>query len=179
MTKAAKKNAKRKDKKPSEQDSVDAATQSLNILRYVECSICHHCLQTNNPKQACLPQQHRLMLDLVCSVSDAADTSDRPPGLGGDKQQSAETGVASSKANGSSNSDSASTHAAASSAVTTATDVLQNAGAAAPTVSQDTEKQLRNLRKKIRQADATAQKAAEGIKLTLEEQEKLQKLKGW
>ena len=41
MTKAAKKNAKRKDKKPLEQDTVDAA-RSLNILRYVECSICHH-----------------------------------------------------------------------------------------------------------------------------------------
>ena len=119
------------------------------------------------------------MLDLVCSVSDAADTSDRPPGLGGHKQQSAEPGVASNKANGSSNADNASAHAAASNAVTSATDVLQNSGAAAPTVSQDIEKQLRNLRKKIRQADATAQKAAEGVKLTLEEQEKLQKLKGW
>lgn len=144
MTKAAKKNAKRKDKKPLEQDTVDAA-RSLNIL----------------------------------SVSDAADTSDRPPGLGGHKQQNAETGVASNKANGSSNADSTSAHAAASDAVTSATDVLQNSGAAAPSVSQDTEKQLRNLRKKIRQADATAQKAAEGIKLTPEEQEKLQKLKGW
>ena len=119
------------------------------------------------------------MLNLVCSVSDAADTSDRPPGLGGDKQQSTKTRVASSKANGSSNADNASAHAAASNAVTSATDVSQNLGAAGPSVSQDTEKQLRNLRKKIKQADATAQKAAEGIKLTAEEQEKLQKLKGW
>lgn len=145
MTKAAKKNAKRKDKKPSEQDSVEAATKSLDIL----------------------------------SVSDAAETSDRPPGLGWDKQQPAEKRVASSKANGSSNADNASARAPASNAVTSATDALQNSGAAAPTVSQDTEKQLRNLRKKIRQADAITQKAAEGIKLTPEEQEKLQKLKGW
>lgn len=120
------------------------------------------------------------MLNLVCSVSDAADTSDRPPGLVGDKQQSAKTRVASSKANGSPDADNASAHAAASNAVTSATDVLQNSGAAAaPTVSQDIEKQLRNLRKKIRQAEATAQKEAEGIKLTPEEQEKLQKLQGW
>ncbi|DBA79697.1 TPA: hypothetical protein ACH3X1_008367 [Trebouxia sp. C0004] len=145
MTRAAKKNAKRKDKKPSEQDSIDAASQSLNFL----------------------------------SVSDAADTSDQPPGLGGDKQQLAETRVASSKANGSANADNASAHAAASNAVTSATDALQNSRAAGLTVSQDTEKQLRNLRKKIRQADATVQKAAEGIKLAPEEQEKLQKLKGW
>ena len=51
--------------------------------------------------------------------------------------------------------------------------------AAVPAASQDVEKQLRNLRKKIRQAEVTASKATEGKQLTSEEQDKLQKLVTW
>lgn len=124
----------------------------------------------------------QLIQKLVCSVSDSPEHHERPPGLSGSKQQTADTPNTASTANSSSSTAPGAAAAAAAEASTagpSAADVLQNSGAAAPPASQDTEKQLRNLRKKIRQADATAKKAAEGLKLTPEEQEKLQKLKGW
>ena len=102
--------------------------------------------------------------------------SSPPPGLSQSQPHSA---APSSPAGRTSASNKTPTTAATSNAVTSAADTLQNSGAAGPPAAQDTEKQLRNLRKKIRQADATAQKAAEGKQLTPEEQEKLQKLKLW
>lgn len=60
--------------------------------------------------------------------------------------------------------------------MTSTADTLMISG---PPRAQDTEKQLRNLRKKIRQADATARKAAAGQQLTPEEEEKLKNLATW
>lgn len=111
---------------------------------------------------------------MFCSVSEAPNMPDFPPGLIGNQQHSAQTASTSSTANGSFNANG--TSAATS---TSAADVLHNSGAAAPAAPQDVEKQLRNLRKKIRQADATAKKAAQGMQLTPEEEEKLEKLKVW
>lgn len=108
---------------------------------------------------------------MFCSVSEAPNMPDFPPGLIGNQQHSAQTA---STANGSFNANG--TSAATS---TSAADVLHNSGAAAPAAPQDVEKQLRNLRKKIRQADATAKKAAQGMQLTPEEEEKLEKLNVW
>lgn len=122
----------------------------------------------------------KLTQKMVCSVSDSPERHEGPPGLSGNKQHTADTPNNASTANSSSSTAPGVAAAAeASTAGPSAADVLQNSGAAAPPASQDTEKQLRNLRKKIRQADATAKKAAEGLKLTPEEEEKLQKLKGW
>ena len=129
---------------------------------------------------------------VVCSVSDPTDGADRPPGLAGDKQSThtphLPPGLSRSKQHATepsgslgkaAASNSASNSAAAGNAVTTAADTLMNSGASGPPASQDTEKQLRNLRKKIRQADATAKKAAAGQHLTSEEEEKLKKLATW
>ena len=129
---------------------------------------------------------------VVCSVSDPIDGAERPPGLSGDKQSSdtpnMPPGLSRSKQyptepSGSSGkaaaANGAADAAAASNAMTTAADTLLNSGAAGPPATQDTDKQLRNLRKKIRQADATAKKAAAGQQLTTEEEEKLKKLAIW
>ena len=138
-------------------------------------------------------QHNNLELTTVspCSVSEGVDakpppglsgsqrpkgSSNPPPGLSQASQPPAARGSSAGRANAA---DNTSSSGAASDAATSAADVLQNSGASAPPASQDNEKQLRNLRKKIRQADATAQKAAEGKQLTPEEQEKLQKLKSW
>lgn len=118
-----------------------------------------------------------------CSISESANSADQPrnlvgksdlpPGLSPNKSHPTESqGRASA-------STAAPSNAAASDAVTSAADSLQNSGASGPPTSQDTEKQLRNLRKKIRQADATAKKAAAGHNLTTEEEEKLKKLATW
>lgn len=110
------------------------------------------------------------------SADQPQDNSDLPPGLSPNKQDPTESlgspGTASA-------SNRVPTAAAASNAVTSAADSVQNCGVSGPSTSQDTEKQLRNLRKKIRQADATAKKAAAGQHLTSEEQEKLKKLAIW
>lgn len=128
---------------------------------------------------------------VACSVSQSANDVDQPPGLSNSRQsagtfslppglsQSQQSAAPSSSAGRASASNKTPNTAATSNAVTSAADTLQNSGAAGPPAAQDTEKQLRNLRKKIRQADATAQKAAEGKQLTPEEQEKLHKLKIW
>lgn len=105
-----------------------------------------------------------------------ADTPDMPPGLSRSKQHPTDPSRSSGKAGASHHVPDA---AAASNAVTSAADTLQNSGAAGPPAAQDTDKQLRNLRKKIRQADATARKAAAGQHLTPEEKEKLKKLAIW
>ena len=180
MTKAAKKNAKRKDKKPSEHSDVDGATQSITALRY-ECSQdqrCSHCLCLHQP-ECTRSSPSNIYKKLVCSISDSPEHHEGPPGLSGNKKQTADTPTTASTANSSFSTAPGAAAADASTAGPSAADVLQNSGAAAPPASQDTEKQLRNLRKKIRQADATAKKAAEGLKLTPEEQEKLQRLEGW
>lgn len=129
---------------------------------------------------------------VFCSVSEPTDGADRPPGLAGDKKSAdppdMPPGLSRSNQHpteSSGSQDKAATAngapgpAAARNTVTTAADTLLNSGAAGPPAAQDTEKQLRNLRKKIRQADATAQKAALGQHLTPEEEEKLKKLAIW
>lgn len=96
-----------------------------------------------------------------CSISDKPEDSDAPPGF--------QKGPTPAKNNPASDDASAS--------------VQRDSNIRSVTASeQDTaglEKQLRNLRKKIRQAEATASKAAEGKQLTIEEQEKLHKLVLW
>ena len=129
---------------------------------------------------------------VICSVSEPTHGADQPPGLAIDKQSAGTPdmppGLSRSKTHPAEPSGSpgkaavangAHDAAAASNAVTTAADTLLNSGAAGPPAAQDTEKQLRNLRKKIRQADATAKKAAAGEHLTSEEEEKLKKLAFW
>lgn len=129
---------------------------------------------------------------VVCSISEPTDGPGRPPGLAVPTQSKAtpnvppglsrsqhhpaEPAASTGKAAAGNNAPSA---AAASNAVTSAADTLMNAGAAGPPRGQDTEKQLRNLRKKIRQADATVKKAAAGQRLTPEEEEKLKNLAAW
>ena len=129
---------------------------------------------------------------MVCSIAEPTDGPSRPPGLAVETQSTAtpimppglsrsqkhrtEPAASTGKAAAAT---SAPSGAAASNAVTSAADTLMNAGAAGPPRAQDTEKQLRNLRKKIRQADATARKAAAGQRLTPEEEEKLKNLATW
>ena len=118
-----------------------------------------------------------------CSISGSAESADQPQNLVG--QPDLPPGLSPNKSHPTelqgraSASSAAPSNAAASDAVASAADSLQNSGASGPPTSQDTEKQLRNLRKKIRQADATEKKAAAGHNLTAEEQEKLQKLATW
>lgn len=124
-----------------------------------------------------------------CSVSEPTDGADPPPGLAVNKQSTntptLPPGLSRSKQHPTNSpgrataAKSAPDAAAASNAVTTKADTLLNYGASGPPTSQDTERQLRTLRKKIRQADATARKAATGQHLTLEEEEKLKKLAIW
>lgn len=94
----------------------------------------------------------------VCSLSDRPVVSDAPPGFR----------------------DRSSKEAAQLGAPETATPAQENGNAELSSgAPQDAEKQLRNLRKKIRQAEATASKAKEGKQLSPEEQEKLQRLETW
>ncbi|KAL3161444.1 Mago binding [Trebouxia sp. C0010 RCD-2024] len=151
MTKSARKNAKRKEKKQSDEGEGDTA-QAINGLSISESA------------------------DRADQSQNLVGTSDLPPGLSPNKQHPTEPPGLPGRG---SVSRAATSDAAASDAVTSAADTLQNSGAAGPPSSQDTEKQLRNLRKKIRQADATARKAAAGQPLTPEEEEKLRKLATW
>ena len=102
-----------------------------------------------------------------CSISDKPEDSDAPPGF-----QKGPTPAKNKSA-----SDDASALVRRDSNIRSVTASEQDT--AVPAAPQDVEKQLRNLRKKIRQAEATASKAAEGKQLTTEEQEKLHKLVLW
>lgn len=133
-----------------------------------------------------------MFVTVFCSVSEPTDGAGRPPGLAGNKksadipdmppglsrshQHPTESSGSQDKATAANGAPDA---AAASNALTTAADTLLNSGAAGPPAAQDTEKQLRNLRKKIRQADKTAKKAATGQHLTPDEEDKLKKLAIW
>ncbi len=59
------------------------------------------------------------------------------------------------------------------------TDEGESAAAGQATTPEEVQKLLRNLKKKIRQAEGIAQKQADGKELELLEVEKLSKLEGW
>ena len=101
-----------------------------------------------------------------CSISDKTEDSDAPPGF--------QKGPTPAKNNAASDDASASVQRDSNIRSVTASEQ----DTAVPAAPQDIEKQLRNLRKKIRQAEATASKAG-GKQLTTEEQEKLHKLVLW
>ena len=131
-----------------------------------ECRLCN-----------CFRDHARSCICLLCSVSETPTAKDKPPGSSATANPGAEATSTAVSQNGATSNVRAS--AATSDAVTSAADVLQNSGGSVPVASQDTEKQLRNLRKKIRQAEVTAKKAAEGKQLTPEEDKKLTRLKEW
>lgn len=97
----------------------------------------------------------------VCSVSDdRPQASDVPPGFHDKSQAPAEP-------------------SSVARAATAAAQENGSAPSASAAIPQDVEKQLRNLRKKIRQAEGTVKKAKEGKQLSPEEQEKLRRLATW
>lgn len=125
---------------------------------------------------------------MVCSISETTDGPSRPPGLAVDTQSNAAPGMPPGLSRSQQHpaepaeltgKAAAANGAPSAPAASSAADTLMNAGADGPPRAQDTEKQLRNLRKKIRQAEATASKAAAGQRLTPEEEEKLKNLATW
>lgn len=124
------------------------------------------CFPSKTVNIACVIKYVHIMW--TCSIADNAISSGTPPGFQNKPVvahphaagQSYPTGSARENGNA-------------------ATPKIEQQQAAGPETPQDIEKQLRNLRKKIRQAESTGSKAAEGKQLTAEEQEKLHKLLTW